>query len=572
MLGGIRVGVKTGGLGLRSRARRATFAGALGLFIVLMALGVLPTLTRSQDQEVAGSIHAAPRLEIPAKPGVLRLSFVGDILLGGTVGELIDRDREGPLAPWLDVKDMLSTADLTCGNLECAVGTTGTPVPGKTWTFRAAPKSLEGLKAAGFDVVSFANNHALDYGAECLLEGVELVRNAGIGAIGAGANDKAARQPYILEKNGLKVGILATTVVWPDESWVASKDSPGLATDGWNWYPGIVASIKELSLSVDVVVVVVHWGEERATEPVDWIMPIAKAMKDAGAHAVIGSHPHVLEGIYYDGRKVTAYSLGNFVFSTRPDIPACQVGVILNLTVSKGKVEDVTVIPSRILWGKTVPCEGADRDGVLQTMSSLSRPLGTDVGSRGDVVPLIFTDMNNHWARFAVGRLAVRGSITGYEDGTFLPYHRCPKEEFAAMFARGIASETDIGAAPEREGFILCPKDSWAYPYLSFMASKSIISPSDPNWVAGKPCTRLDACICLWKHAGSPGASVPASPQPPPHPETKDLDAMGVAAVTWAMSTGILRGYPDGSLKLADSISRAEVAEMLLRYLEGQGR
>ncbi len=543
-------------------------AGLLVPAAILMNAVVLPILTGMRPGDGAASAHAAPGPVAAGsvKPGTLTLSFVGDILLGGTVGELID--EEGPLAPWQGVRDFLSSADLTCGNFESAVGTTGTPAPGKTWTFRAAPKSLEGLKAAGFDVVSLANNHALDYGAECLLEGVQLLKNAGIGAIGAGADDRAARAPFIFEKNGLKVGILATAVVVPNESWAAGKESPGLAVDYYGWYPGIVASIKDLSQSVDVVIVVVHWGEERATAPVDWIMPIAKAMKQAGAHVIVGSHPHVLEGIYYDGRTVTAYSLGNFVFSTRPDLPGCQVGAVLNLTVSKGKVDGVTVVPTRIVWGKTVLCDGADRDGVLQTVSSLSRPLGTDVDAQGNVVPLVFADMNDHWARFIVGKLAARGSVTGYQDGTFLADRRIPKEEFAAMFSRGVASEQDIRATPDREGFMLSPRDHWAYPYLNYLASRAIVSPSDPEWTVGKACSRLDACIAMWKHAGLPAQNAPPTEASPPHPEAKGLDAQGAAAVSWAMSRGILRGYLDGSLRLRDSISRAEVAAMLLRYLE----
>lgn len=547
---------------------------AVILPIALIAISVLPALRFGLTPR---SVAAAPQ----AKPGILTLSFVGDILLSGTVGELIE--REGPQAPWEGVRELLGAGDLTCGNLECAVGTTGTPVPGKAWTFRAAPESIEGLVYAGVDVVSLANNHALDYGTECLLEGVQLVRDAGIAAIGAGANDTEARQPFIFEKNGLRVGILATAVVVPHESWAATKDSAGLAVDYYGWYPGIIASIKELSPLVDAVIVVVHWGEERATEPVDWIMPIARAMREAGAHAIIGSHPHVLEGIYYDGQALTAYSLGNFVFSTRPEVPECQVGAILNLTVSKGKVEEASVIPTRIVWGKTVASEGADKDAAIRTMSSLSRPLGADVDSRGSIVPLLFTDMNDHWARFTVGLLAVRGAVQGYEDLTFRPDRRIPKEEFAAMFSRAIATDDEIRAAPETEGFSLCDKDFWGYPYLSFLASRRMIPPDGPGWAAGEMCTRLDASICMWKHArtqettGSPPQLAepekpgqPGTAQPLPHPEVSGLGPEEARAISWAMGKGILRGYPDGSLQLQVPISRAEVAEMLLRYLDAQ--
>ena len=102
------------------------------------------------------------------------LNFVGDILLASRIQDLID--AEGPMAPWIGVKDLLQSADFTIGNLECAVGTTGSPMPDKQWTFRASPETLQGLKDAGVDVVSLANNHTLDFGVEGLLETIENVK------------------------------------------------------------------------------------------------------------------------------------------------------------------------------------------------------------------------------------------------------------------------------------------------------------------------------------------------------------------------------------------------------------
>ncbi|MGE5580064.1 MAG: CapA family protein [Bacillota bacterium] len=478
---------------------------------------------------------------------VVRLSFVGDILLNGTVGDLIK--AEGPLAPWKGVKDLLSSADVTCGNLECAVGTTGTPLPGKTWTFRAEPATLQGLVDSGFDVVSLANNHTLDYGEECLLETVNTVEATGIDAIGAGANEAAAREPFVREINGIKVGILATAVTVPSDTWAAKPDKPGLAVDYPGWFPGIEASIRELSQRVDVVVVFVHWGEERTPTPVQWIERVHSAMRGAGAHAIIGSHPHVLHGVRYDGRTVTAYSLGNFVFSTNPAHPQCQVGTILTLTVSKGKVDAVELVPTKIVWGKTYPMEGAERDSALATMSSLSRPVGSDVDSDGSVVPLIYTDMHNHWARFTVGKLASRGSIEGYPDMTFRPDNPVTKGEFAAMFVRATATEADIEAAASPE--------EWSYPYLKYLAGAGAIPPADPQWGQDMPCSRLDAITAMWRLAVKPEISEPSEGTPDPQ-----------AAVTWATQNGILRGYADGSLRLDEVISRAEMAVIVFRYLD----
>jgi poly-gamma-glutamate synthesis protein (capsule biosynthesis protein) len=152
----------------------------------------------------------------------ITLNFVGDILLASRIQELID--AEGPLAPWLGVKDLLQSADFTIGNLECAVGTTGFPMPDKQWTFRASPETLQGLRDAGVDVVSLANNHTLDFGAECLLETIEHVKNCGIIPIGAGPDEASAREPVILEKNGIRIALFATSMVIPVWEWAAGEN------------------------------------------------------------------------------------------------------------------------------------------------------------------------------------------------------------------------------------------------------------------------------------------------------------------------------------------------------------
>jgi hypothetical protein len=204
--------------------------------------------------------------------------------------------------------------------------------------------------------------------------------------------------------------------------------------------------------------------------------------------------------------------------------------------------------------------DGVEKENALATLSSLSRPFGTDLDQFGNVVPLLYTDMNDHWARFTVGRLASAGVIEGYDDLTFRPNKGITKGEFAAMFSRAVASAQELGAAAEPQGFALCAKDAWSYLYLKYLAANAIVPPADPNWTPEKDCTRLDTCLAIWKRAGSP-STVPAGD------EVSGLDLQSGAAVTWAVQQGIMRGYPDGSLGLARTVSRAEMAEILFRYL-----
>lgn len=502
----------------------------------------------------------------PTQPTVT-LSFVGDILLASTVGDLIT--REGPMAPWEGVAEVLKASDFTAGNLECSVGTSGEPAPGKTYTFRADPKSLEGLVDSGFDLVSLANNHSLDFGVTCLLETVENVRQAGIVPIGAGKDEKAARSGYILEKHGIRVGFLATTMIIPQASWAATPTSPGMAVDYSDWSVNIQNQIRDLAAQTDIVCVLIHWGEERKTVPETWVKKMEGILKSAGADIIIGHHPHVLQGFNYDGKTLTAYSLGNFVFTTRPDIPACQIGAILNVTVSKDGIQEARAIPTKILWGRTVLLADAGKSNALAGLATLSRPFGCDVETTGSILPIQFKDMTGHWARFTVSRLCGIGAIEGYGDGTFRPELLLNKGEYAALLSRGIASKQEIESAKLPESFSLCHDSHWAYPYLKFLAFRGAIPVSDPSWRPSEDCSREEVVLAAWKAAGSPfteGARADTFPEL----ASKALDTKN--AFSWALASGIIRGYEDGTIRPERTVTRAEAAVILWRYLQAVER
>ncbi len=145
-------------------------------------------------------------------------------------------------------------------------------------------------------------------------------------------------------------------------------------------------------------------------------------------------------------------------------------------------------------------------------MSSLSRPMGSDVDMDGSVVPLIYTDMHNHWARFTVGKLSSRGSIKGYEDQTFRPDNRITKGEFAAMFVRAVATETEVEAAvaadaSASEGCKVCFPEHWSYPYLRYLAGVGAIPSGDAQWEPNIPCSRRDAISAMWALTVRPAKS-----------------------------------------------------------------
>lgn len=550
------------------------------LLILALALTLIPVQAASAQTKASQTVT---------------LNFVGDILLASRIQDLID--AEGPMAPWIGVKDLLQSADFTIGNLECAVGTTGSPMPDKQWTFRASPETLQGLKDAGVDVVSLANNHTLDFGVEGLLETIENVKNYGVIPIGAGPDEASARHPVILEKHGIRIALFATSMVIPVWEWAAEGDRPGLAVDYSMWNHNIVTGIEAVRPHVDYIVVYLHWGEERTTEPEDWVLRMEKVLRDAGADIIIGSHPHVLRGLRFDGKSLTAFSLGNFIFTTRPDCPACQIGAILSITLSKTAIEEVVIHPTEIVWGKTFVMEDQTKLDALATLDLLSGPFDTDITSSGQVLERIFPDVLDHWARVNVNKLARLGIVTGFEDGRFLPDKPVTRAEFATTLARVIAGKleldnTDVPLFGPDE-FTLCAPGHWAYTYLTYLAGMSILPAHDPEWIPDEFCPRAEVCTLLWKAAvrhnaandmdknGNGGTGEDAEDGAVTtgitdrlwsqfRNELESLDPESQTAVMWCISESLLMGYDDGTLRLDNPVTRAEAATIIRRFMNRQ--
>jgi len=270
----------------------------------------------------------------------ISLMAVGDMMFGRTIGELIQ--AEGPLAPFLYTFETLSTADIAVGNLECPISTRGTPEE-KTYVFRAPPGAGEALALAGFDLVSLANNHALDYGPLALEDTMKVLDKHKILYIGAGMDEDAAYAPVFLEVDGLSLAFLAFADIPPAEydyrSWEAGPDKPGIA---WAHKQRIQDGVRAAKAQADVVIVLVHNGYEIVQKVSAIQQEIAHLAIESGASLVIGSHPHVLQRIepYQDG--IIFYSMGNFVFDNFLFPP--NYSAILSVELSPNGVESYEMI------------------------------------------------------------------------------------------------------------------------------------------------------------------------------------------------------------------------------------
>ncbi|MDR0670737.1 MAG: CapA family protein, partial [Oscillospiraceae bacterium] len=207
-----------------------------------------------------------------------------------------------------------AAADLAIVNLEMPVSTRGTAMPNKEFTFRGDPEQLPFLRDyVGVDVVTLANNHMLDFGADAMLDTLEHLDAHGIAHVGAGADIGAAGAPVLMEAGAYTVAFLGATRVIPVASWAAGPERPGLFTTYDS--TALCEAIRAVRPRADYVIVYVHWGVERATQPESYQVQMARDYIDAGADAVIGAHPHVLQPLaFYEG-KLIAYSLGNLIFT-----------------------------------------------------------------------------------------------------------------------------------------------------------------------------------------------------------------------------------------------------------------
>jgi len=244
------------------------------------------------------------------------LAFAGDVNLADNAKTIARYDREnkgilGGISQ--ELVDEMNNADIFMLNNEFAFSTRGTRIEEKSYTFRAHPKRVEILKEMGTDIVSLANNHALDYGVDALLDTFTTLEEAGIDYVGAGRNMERAKAPIYYTIGDTTIAFVAASRVIYAMDWYATDDRPGMIG---TYDPELfVTSIKEAKENSDFVVAYVHWGVERIHEPVKYQKELAKIYIDAGADAVIGCHPHVMQGIEFYKGKPIAYSLGNYWFN-----------------------------------------------------------------------------------------------------------------------------------------------------------------------------------------------------------------------------------------------------------------
>jgi poly-gamma-glutamate capsule biosynthesis protein CapA/YwtB (metallophosphatase superfamily) len=244
--------------------------------------------------------------------------------------------RPDPDSLFTHVTPLLKSGDISFCQLEINMTSRGERLPQVRHTDRTSPEAAMALKRAGFDIVSWASNHCMDWGRDGFFDTIDALKKADLAVVGVGANIAEARKPVFIEAQGKRVAFLAYSSILPMNFW-AEENRPGCAPmRGWTHYeqiehdqPGTPSrihtfphrddlramcdDIAKAKQQADIVLVSHHWGIHFIPAVIaDYQKDVGRAAIDAGADAILGHHAHILKGCdVYKGKPII-YSLCNF--------------------------------------------------------------------------------------------------------------------------------------------------------------------------------------------------------------------------------------------------------------------
>jgi poly-gamma-glutamate synthesis protein (capsule biosynthesis protein) len=342
-------------------------------------------------------------------------------------GDIYATRRLSPVASRSEpVFEILRSSDVSVGNFEIPLSDRGSPIE-KLLNIRAAPAIAKDLPILGLDVVTVANNHAVDYGWEGLEQTVELLRESDILVVGAGASISEALRPELIDRAGKRIGIIGFSCLLPT-GMAASASRPGIAPihidtayEIDSYYqmeePGDISVVKvrtstrsidleralneirSLRSKCDVVLVTLHWGFGSGEKLAEYQMPLARSLIEAGADIVHGHHPHAVHGVGFYRGKPILFSMnvliGQQVFlEASPQVKALWAdmsgdGFVSRVIVSENGAMEVEAIPT-VLDENRLPilAEGTDFERIYDRLARLSYELGAVVEKDGSTLRL----------------------------------------------------------------------------------------------------------------------------------------------------------------------------------------
>ncbi|HEX3777806.1 MAG TPA: CapA family protein [Polyangiaceae bacterium] len=329
----------------------------------------------SHSITVAVKPNALP-VELSAPAGAdasLVLAAAGDVNLGRSCGQRLL--AEPGYDPVRGVASLWADADVRFVNLESGLSEQRgeTQSPHHVLVFTGPPVGADALVRAGIGVVSTANNHAWDYTRRGLFETLENLDRVGVGHAGTGRDEAEAYRPAVLNVRGLSIAFFAVTQVW-NLGVFAEEDARHYVA--WADFARLRESLLAARKSYDFVVVSYHGGEEYLDAPLTKTRAFIDAVMATGVDLVIGHHPHVPEGVgWYEARPVF-YSLGNFVFDGRQELPWTRASFIAKVRLRHGAPPEVAVCPFDIAGYEPVRAKAAELPRFEQHLAAISATVG----------------------------------------------------------------------------------------------------------------------------------------------------------------------------------------------------
>lgn len=354
-----------------------------------------------QSQNFAGSTSLDP----PELEDTISIVAVGDVMLSSWVVQTLS--ELGALYPFIHTVPYLKNGDIAIANLEAPFTLADAPFK-KKYSFKVPPKHAIGIKDAGLDVVTLANNHIMDFGEAGLISTIRTLDRVGVKHCGAGTNLEEAHQPAVVTVDGKKIAFFGYSMTFPTEFY-AKEDSSGTAYPEPELMPSYLAAWEEL---VDYTVVSFHWSAEKLENPKDYQIYFAHLAVDSGADLVLGHHPHVLQGLEIYKNRLIAYSLGNFAFGSYS--PHSLDSIILKVYLSDEGLFYAHCIPinvdNREVEFQPQVVSGERKANIISKLQEISLPLNDGkniIGDSGMVIGkwgefyenwLLATTINSYWS------------------------------------------------------------------------------------------------------------------------------------------------------------------------------
>lgn len=315
-------------------------------------------------------------MTINSKHHSITIGLAGDVMIGRLVNEQLQ--IVPPNYIWGNLLPILHSTDFNLINLEAALTTSEKEVF-KVFNFKSDPKNVQVLHEAKIDMVNLANNHVLDYSVEGLLETLITLDKASIPHVGAGRTWEEAVQPAIVERKGIKIGVLGCTDNEP--GWKAKSNKPGTFYLRVGDLHSIEEYIEKIRPLVDILILSIHWGPNMVERPPKEFREFAHELLEKGVDLIHGHSAHIFQGIeIYKGNKIIFYDTGDFVddYAIDPLLRNdCSFFFKVNAT-AKG-FTGIQLIPTRISHFQVNRMHKSELAEVLKRMQLLSKEFGTNL-------------------------------------------------------------------------------------------------------------------------------------------------------------------------------------------------